>query len=102
MRRVSLQPAEKRPEPETEEEEPVKVVSAQKAKGRSVAIPVAQKQSDKSSVTPKDRKVGIVHTKAGQKEVYETQAKKYYFLRENGAKSYVTKRITDGRLTVYE
>jgi hypothetical protein len=126
MRRVArLAPIKAAKEPEAEDmeveeesvdEEPAKVVTKQRPKGRSVAIPTAEPKTAPKvpkppkagarpqlaqPATPTDVKVGIVHTKAGQKDLYETQAKKYYFLRENGSKSYVTRRITEEKLKVY-
>jgi hypothetical protein len=49
-----------------------------------------------------DIKVGFVYTKTGKKQLYETPSKKYYVLRDDKTKSYVTERIHSGKLKVYE
>lgn len=50
-----------------------------------------------------DEKVGYVYLKSGKTLLYETPSKKYYTLKSNGeGKNYVTKRVKEGKLEVYE
>lgn len=61
-----------------------------------------EKKVAKDPVTVGDVKVGIVYTKAGKRQLYETPSKRYYTVREDGSRTYVTARITSDRLKVYD
>ncbi len=50
----------------------------------------------------KDKMAGQIYIRTGAVKVYVTPGLKYYYVKDNGKKTYVTARITNGKLQVYE
>ena len=113
-------------EDEEEEIEPERVVTKQKPKTRTVAIgkavppktkpvppaPVSAKATTKAptkaptaalaNMSLEDVAVGFVYTKAGKREAYQTPSLKYYTLRQNGTKAYMTARVDSGKVKIHD
>jgi len=50
----------------------------------------------------KDIPIGYVYLKAGRTPLWETPSRKYYTLRDNGTRNYLTARVESSRLAVYD
>lgn len=87
--------------------EPVEIPTSRpkplaKAKPLTVAKRKTEDDDGERHATSQGQAVGYVYTKSGRQVLYETPSKKYYVQRKNGTKSYVTARITTGKLQVFD
>lgn len=69
------------------------------------ALNIAEKAKIKipaKTTDAKDIPIGFVYLKAGRIQVFETPSRKYYTVRTNGTRNYLTARVESGKLSVYD